>query len=282
MLVKNTFGCSAVLGTFQQRKKYFSKFTGSSMERKKTIRKETVRTTIRPAIKKEKKEKQMSPRTKTKIRQKLFALSQLQKQMTFVALTFVNEVNDELAIVILRKFLDNIKKRSKDFQYLWVAERQTANKVFPDNIHFHLVANKYWDIKKTWKYWVDLQASHGIIPRDESFKASSAFDVKKISTSNPKQLGMYLTKYITKNTAKFNCQVWNCSKKISALYTGFYSDYSFIETLYKLKGNEIKQVDLEYCSLHLVPLDKTTIRLYDKIGDINRKVWTKSKSQENA
>lgn len=282
MLVKNTFGCSAVLGTYQLKKTFFSKFTGSSLERKKSTKKNKVRTTVRPAIKEEKKERQMSPRTKTKIRQKLFALSQLQKQMTFVALTFVNEVKDELAIVILRKFLDNIKKRSKDFQYLWVAERQTENKVFPNNIHFHLVANKYWDIQKTWKYWIDLQASHGIVPRNESFKASSAFDVKKISTSNPKQLGMYLTKYITKNTEKFNCQVWNCSKKISALYTGFYSDYSFIETLHRLKGDEIKQVNMEYCRLHLVPLDKTTIRLYDKIGDVNRKVWNKLKPQVNA
>lgn len=281
MLVKNTFGCSAVLGTFYPRKSYYSKFTGSSLERKKSLR-EKVRTPLRPAIKEDKKERQMSPRTKTKIRQKLFALSQLQKQMTFVALTFVNEVKDEVAIVILRKFLDNIKKRSKDFQYLWVAERQTANKVFPNNIHFHLVANKYWDIQKTWKYWIDLQESHGITPRDESFKASSAFDVKKISTTNPKQLGMYLTKYITKNTATFKCQVWNCSKKISALYTGFYSDYSFIETLYKLKGDEIKRVDLEYCSLHLVPIDKITIRLYDKIGGINRKIWSNLSSQQNA
>lgn len=218
MLVKNTFGCSAVLGTFQQRKTYYSKFTGSSLERKKSVIKEAKsKTEIKLPKNPVKKERQMSPRTKSKIRQKLFALAQLQKRLTFVALTFVNEVKDEDAIVMLRKFLDNIKKRSKDFQYLWVAERQTANKIFPDNIHFHLITNKYWDIQKTWKYWIDLQASHGIKPRDDKFKASSAFDVKNISTKNHRQLGMYLTKYVTKNTAKFNCQVWNCSKKISAL-----------------------------------------------------------------
>ena len=219
----------------------------------------------------------MSPRTRTKIRKKLFALAQLQKRLTFVALTFVNHVKDEEAVQLLRKFLDNIKKRSKDFQ-----ERQTENKVFPDNIHFHLITNKYWDIQKTWKYWIDLQASHGIIPRDESFKASSAFDVKTVSTANPAQLGKYLTKYITKNVAKFKCQVWNCSKKISALYTDFYSDYSFIEQVKRIKGDAIKEISLEYCNLYLIPLDKSTIRLYDKIGVQNKKRWSYLNTQSNA
>ena len=27
----------------------------------------------------------------------------------------------------------------------------------------------------------------------------------------------------------FKCQVWNCSKSISALYTDFYSEYNFLE-----------------------------------------------------
>jgi hypothetical protein len=262
---------------------YHSKFTGSSLDRRKPIMKEQPKKLVSKAIPNAvKKEGQMSPRTKSKIRQKLFALAQLQKQLTFVALTFVNEVTDEDAVVMLRKFLDNVKKRSKDFQYLWVAERQTQNKVFPNNIHFHLITNKFWDIQKTWKYWLGLQASHGIKPRDENFKASSAFDVKNISTRNPRQLGMYLTKYVTKNTATFNCQVWNCSKKISALYTGFYSDYSFIEDLYRLKGEEVKHIELEYCSLYLIPLDKTTLRLYDKIAVVNQKVWSNVKSLNHA
>ncbi|WP_423148040.1 rolling circle replication-associated protein [Rubrolithibacter danxiaensis] len=280
MLVKNTFGLSSVLGTFQAKKSYHSKFAGSSLDRKKSLPKEKEAKV--ETVKKEKvvKERKMSPRTKTKIRKKIFALSQVQKRLTFVALTFVNAVKDEEAIIILRKFLDNIKKRSKDFQYLWVAERQTENKVFPDNIHFHLITNKYWDIKKTLNYWTDLQASHGIVPRGKA--GSSGFDVKTVSSKNPSQLGIYLTKYVTKNTAKFKCQVWNCSKKISALYTDFYSDYSFIEQLQKLKGDAIKEVQMEYCTLHLIPLDKSTIRFYDKIGFQNQKVWSNLKLQNNA
>ncbi len=199
------------------------------------------------------------------------AFAQLHKRLTFVTLTFSNEVTDELAVVVLRKFIDNIKKRSKDFQYLWVAERQTGNKTFSDNIHFHLITNKYWDIQKTWGYWLEVQKKNGILPREQNFKASSAFDVKKINTSNLKQVGVYLTKYVTKNKAEFKCQVWNCSKSISALYTDFYTDYSFLEELHRLKRNEIKEIPLEYCTLHLIPLDKTTIRFYDRLENKNRK-----------
>jgi len=214
----------------------------------------------------------MSGRTKINIRKKLFAFSQQYKRLTFATFTFVNKVNDELAINVLRKFLDNTKKRSKDFQYLWVAERQTSNKTFEGNIHFHLISNKYWDIQKKWKYWLALQAKPNIIPRDENFNPSSAFDVKMISTKNPRQIGTYLTKYVTKNKSKFNCQVWNCSKKISALYTDFYSSYSFLEQLQKLKGKEIIEIPLEFCNIHLIPIDKTTIRFYDRLEEKNRNV----------
>jgi len=55
----------------------------------------------------------------------------------------------------------------------------------------------------------------------EDFKPSSAFDVKQINTNNIKAIASYLTKYVTKNNDEFKCQVRNCSKKVSALYTDF-------------------------------------------------------------
>ena len=271
--MKNTYGCSAVLGTTLTKRLFYTKYSGSSLDRKKQTKTKPKKKEA-PEQEEEKdtsdKVRVMSGRTKAKIRKKLFAFSRLNKRLTFVTLTFVNEVTDEQAILVLRKFIDNTKKRSKDFQYLWVAERQTENKIFPDNIHFHMITNKYWDIQKTWNYWLDLQKKNGIVPRDESFKASSAFDVKKVDTKNPKQVGVYLTKYVTKNKAEFKCQVWNCSKSISALYTDFYTDYDFLEGLQRLKKDEIKEVPLEFCTLHLIPLDKTTIRFYDRLENKNR------------
>ncbi|SMO77867.1 rolling circle replication-associated protein [Solitalea koreensis] len=273
MLVKNTFGCSAVLGRHKRKSLFIQPFTGSTLDRKKQEKKEPKKEIIKePIEKKEAEPRVMSSRTKSKIRKKLFALAQLYKRLTFVTLTFVNKVDDRTGVTILRRFLDNMKKRSKDFQYLWVAERQNKNTVFEGNIHFHLITKKHWNIEKTWKYWLELQAKHGVTPRDENYKPSSAFDVKSISTKNPKQVGTYLTKYITKNSEGFDCQVWNCSKKISALYTDFYSDYSFWENIYKVKKDEIKEIALEYCNLHIIPLDKTTIRFYDRLGRKNKTV----------
>ncbi|MCM4172631.1 hypothetical protein DHD32_14155 [Arenibacter sp. TNZ] len=64
--------------------------------------------------------------------------------MSFVTLTFLNKVEDKQGIDVLRKFLDNVKKRDNKFEYVWVAERQTKNTEFEGNIHFHIVSNKYW------------------------------------------------------------------------------------------------------------------------------------------
>ena len=161
----------------------------------------------------------MSPRTKQKIKKKIMCFSRTQKRLSFVTLTFLNTVTDKQAIFLLRKFIDNVKKRSKDFQYIWVIERQTKNDAFKGNPHFHMITNKYWDIKKWWEYWINLQQKNGIVPREKDFKPSSAFDVKQIHSNNRTKLSSYVTKYVTKNNAKFKCQVWNCSKKsISTLY----------------------------------------------------------------
>ncbi|HXB40401.1 MAG TPA: hypothetical protein VNZ49_07645 [Bacteroidia bacterium] len=276
MILKNTYGTTAVFSERVFKSSRFNTFTGSSLGRKKSPKKELkpkpVEDSESPPVEKEKKDRSMSGRTKSKIRQKLFSLSRLCKRLTLLTLTFVNKVEDEKAVIILRKFLDNVKKRSKDFQYLWVAERQTKNTVFTDNIHFHLITNKYWDIKKYWNYWIDLQNKNGVLPRDENFKASSSLDVKGLVSNNIKGISSYLTKYVTKNKDTFKCQVWNCSKKISALYTGFYSDYSFLENI-KNTGIETKEIPLEHCNLHLIPIDKNTIRFYDRITVKNQTIW---------
>ena len=80
------------------------------------------------------------------------------------------------------------------------------------------MTNKSWDINKYWNYWLTLQKDNGIVPRVEGFKPSSAFDIKRINKENLKAIQLYITKYISKNTDEFKCQVWNCSKDVSRLY----------------------------------------------------------------
>jgi hypothetical protein len=135
---------------------------------------------------------------------------------------------------------------------------------------------------------LDLQARHGILPRQENFKPSSAFDVRAITGNNVKAIGNYLTYYVTKNEGAFNCQIWNCSKKVSWLKTNLYEDVNFlrrVEALEKanLLGGERKIYVQEYCSVHTIPLNKITLRLYDKIDRDNKEIWNKSEEEvENA
>lgn len=282
MVVKNSFGISVVPNPKLISPDKIGEFAGSSLNRKKEERQkpepspEKEETLSENQVRTEKPLRSLSSRTKSKIRKKLHAFFGLYKKLTFLTLTFVNMISDELGVKILAKFLENIKKQDKDFEFLWVAERQNKNETFKGNIHFHLITNKYWKINKVWKYWLDLQKKHGIVPRNENFSPTSSFDVKAMGSKSVKSIGIYLTKYVTKNTEKFKCQVWNCSKKISRLYTDFYTDFSFLKEIERLeKANEItiKRVKEEYCNLMFYPLTKTTIRFYDRLHQKNKETW---------
>src|SRR5204862_2011714 len=120
----------------------------------------------------------------------------------------------------------------------------------PNNIHFHLITNVNWDINRWWKYWVELQAKFGIIPRENHQAGSSALDVKKINSNNKKGIGNYIAGYLSKSSATFDCRVWHCSRKVSRLFTGFYSGIEFIQLLERLEktnllGGKIKCISKE-------------------------------------
>jgi hypothetical protein len=126
-VVKNEIGVSYTYNQKVEPGVPFKKFGGSSLNRKKYPKKETNSKKLDKRITSnkvtEKQLRRMSARTKSKIRQKIFAFARVQQKLTFVTLTFVNDVTDRKAIKILKNFLDNAKKIFKDFQYIWVAER---------------------------------------------------------------------------------------------------------------------------------------------------------------
>tara|TARA_R100000935_G_C2832555_1_gene166018 strand:- start:2289 stop:2471 length:183 start_codon:yes stop_codon:yes gene_type:complete len=45
-----------------------------------------------------------------------------------------------------------------------------------------------------------------------------------------------ITSFVTKNDAKFKCQVWNCSKRVSELYTDFYTTTEFTDNFARLNA----------------------------------------------
>lgn len=169
------------------------------------------------------------------------------------------------AVKILRKFIDNTKKTAVNFQYLWVSERQTKNQTFKKNIHFHLVANKSWDINKYWEYWLELQKKSGIVFSNPDYKPSSAFNFLRIRQNDLKKLQNYLTKYVSKNRDSFKCQVWNCSKMASALYTHFSGNEVLLDNAYRLEGENIKEYYIELGFLHYIPRNQKSIKLYNRL-----------------
>ncbi|MBL4746868.1 MAG: hypothetical protein JKY08_10945 [Flavobacteriaceae bacterium] len=253
-----------------------SEFTGSALQRKKQPKRTATKKQTKTDGVKEKKLRSMSKRTKQKIRKKITCFSRTQKRLSFVTLTFLNQVSDEQAVNILRKFIDNVKKRSNDFQYLWIVERQNKNNDFKGNPHFHMITNKYWKIKKWWEYWLTLQQKNGIIPRNKNFKPSSAFDVKQLNTNNIKRISTYVTKYVTKNDAKFKCQVWNCSKKVSELYTDFYTNTEFTDQFIRLNAVTKEFIDKDFKSpvinVKMIDLNRQTLPLYKRLDNINNNV----------
>lgn len=290
-VVKNSVGVSCVTSAKICHPEKIGQFGGSSLNRgsktsalKKLLRDPILEEKQKLEKRSESKSRSMSGRTKVKIRKKVIAFSMVCPKLTFLTLTFCNKVEDKEGIKIFRAFLDNAKNRLPDLEYIWIIERQENNKVFKDNVHFHLITNKFWKIDKWWNYWLDTQARFGILPRDKEAKPGSAFDIRKINSNNIKGIMNYMTKYVVKNKSKFQCQVWNCSKRISRLYTDFYSDLTIISYLEQLEkknllGGNLLRIKKDFCNLFLIPLNQTTMRLYEKLKQKNLEVWN-NKDQE--
>ena len=81
---------------------------------------------------------------------------------------------------------------------------------------------------------------------------------------------------MTKNNAKFNCQVWNCSKKVSQLYTDFYTDLAFVDQFERLgavyKEFADKDPKSPVASVKMISLNKKTLPLYKRLDNINMNI----------
>lgn len=140
-----------------------------------------------------------------------------------------------------------------------------------------MINNKYWKIEKWWNYWIDLQKKNGIVPRDENYEPSSAFDVGELNSNNIRAIGSYVTKYITKNNDTFDCQVWNCSRQISELYTDFYTDTDFVDEFKKLnavlKEFEVKDhINRPILNVKMINLNRLTLPLYKRLDYKNKAI----------
>ena len=99
--------------------------------------------------------------------------------------------------------------------------------------------------------------------------------MKQLNSNNIRSIASYVTKYVTKNDAKFKCQVWNCSKRISELYTDFYTTTEFTDQFKRLnavlKEFEVKDhINRPFLNVKMIDLNRTTLPLYKRLDDKNR------------
>lgn len=82
---------------------------------------------------------------------------------------------------------------------------------------------------------------------------------------------------VTKNNGEFKCQVWNCSRKVSELYTDFYTTQEFTRQFDKLdavkKTFELKDPEGKvYLNIKMIDLNRHTLALYKRLDDKNRQI----------
>jgi hypothetical protein len=174
----------------------------------------------------------LSKRSKSKIQDKFKAFhSACSWGKSFCTLTFIQSVSDRTGQTVLNKFLNQLRKKYPGFKYMWVAERQTKNVEYPNNIHFHCIFSREIPVKQFNALWVLQQYNEGLsnykYSKQEVEQRYKEGTIGKIlnplhidKIKNSYTLGYYITKYVTKNKSEgFECLAWHCSRHVSRLFT---------------------------------------------------------------
>lgn len=168
---------------------------------------------------------------KSKVKRRLysyFQLSDSQKRMSFVTITFPFETSDNQAYMLFNLWLTKLRSKGLLLSYLWVVERQKNG-----TVHFHMLTSNYVKIKEYNElmresmmnlYAKDIHVFKGYKPDKyngiDLAKNKKTGRVANFATAKSKKaLSMYITKYITKNDTKFFRLTWHCSRNISVLFS---------------------------------------------------------------
>lgn len=165
-----------------------------------------------------------------KVRDKADAFFQLRQSarfMAFYSISFPAGTSEDVCFQLFNTWLTRVRKSRKDFEYLWIAERQGNN-----TVHFHMLTHCFLNIRVVNHFMaaaIQTQVQKGNMEWGNSSKELyNGVDVKHVH--NAKGVSRYLTKYMTKRKKDesgamvkeyhmFNRLAWHCSRRVSALFT---------------------------------------------------------------
>lgn len=181
----------------------------------------------------------LSAKSKTKIRQKLIAWSQMipNKQsvkFTFCTLTLTSEqIGDDKGFTkMLNSFFTYLRTRTTFYikYYMYVLEKQACG-----NTHAHIIFSQFLPIRKINAVWCSILTHNGYLFNQAGVMVTPLQAIKNklenplLPAPNPvdisvvhdiKALTKYVTKYITKSSSTLTTNIWNCSKAVSRIWTG--------------------------------------------------------------
>lgn len=194
--------------------KFVSNYTDYQYQ-EKTIKPQKIKKTTKKTISKSR----QFYINKSKVRDKVLALFNLQQSKNFsafVTISFPNGFSDKSGVRVLNNVLTNVRKKSLKFNYLWVAERQKNN-----TIHFHMIINRFFNVKILNRKFANAiqneleNSSNDNINYDKDMY--NGLDIKYIR--NQSSVAAYITKYIVKNDVMMNVRAWASDSIVSSLFT---------------------------------------------------------------
>lgn len=216
---------------------------------------------------------------KGKVRAKISAFSKMydsNSKMKMITISFPRYFDDEYCRKALNTWLTRCRKLNEKFEYIWIAERQKN-----DTLHFHILTYTYFNVRIINHFMA--KTIQNIIKNDDCFWLN--FDHSKYNgvdvtvIYNTRDISKYVTKYVSKNNNTEKFLLWNCSAKISRLFTSailteseFKYALEFMQKLEKLSQKiKTSSYDIEI-DVYINKKGKEP-PFYKKIAEINKIFW---------
>ena len=156
----------------------------------------------------------------------------------YVAVAEPQEENTEFPDNIHYHLIINKRLDVTRFNSLWVYEQYNAGlKGYSRQEHRYIeqeeINKRHWRLLRLIEQFKNAQTNKerkeikADIELHKIGKLFNPFQIRKIKTITG--LGIYLTKYVTKNNAEFQVRVWSCSRRVSKLFTGQLCGWSMMQ-----------------------------------------------------